>query len=115
MVIEQGDIFWVESAPSYGSEPSFRRPYVIIQNDMFNSSPINTVVGCGLTSNLKRAQAPGNVLLQPGEANLPKASVVNITQIAAIDKQRLVEKIGKLSDKRVDQIVAGVHLLIEPS
>jgi mRNA interferase MazF len=114
MVIEQGDIFWVEPMQSYGSEPSFRRPYVVVQNNMFNFSPLNTVVACALTSNLKRAQAPGNVLLRQGEANLPQASVVNITQIATIDKQRLVEKIGTLPEKRVQQIITGVQLLMEP-
>lgn len=114
MVIEQGDIFWVEPLPSYGLEPSFRRPYVVVQNNMFNFSPINTVVVCGLTSNLKRATAPGNVLLQQGEANLPRVSVVNITQISTIDKQRFIEKIGTLSERRVRQIIAGVQILMEP-
>lgn len=114
MVITQGDIFWVETLQSYGSAPSFRRPYVVVQNNMFNASIINTVVVCALTSNLKRAKAPGNVLLNQGEANLPQASVVNITQLATMDKERLAEKLGTLSERRVQQIIAGIQLLMEP-
>jgi mRNA interferase MazF len=114
MNIEQGDIFWAEQMEAYGSEPNFRRPYVIVQNNMFNYTRINTVVVCAITSNLKRAKSPGNVLLQQGEGNLPYASVVNITQIATMDRARFVEKIGTLSAHRIQQIIAGIHLLIEP-
>jgi len=67
-----------------------------------------------ITSNLKRASVPGNVLLSKGEANLPKRSVVNVSQIFAVDKADLVEKIGALSPKRVRQILDGVRLLTEP-
>ena len=72
------------------------------------------MVVCVITSNLKRAEAPGNVLLQAGEANLPKPSVVNISQIFTVDKQNLDEKIGTLSSMRVQEILAGINLLLEP-
>jgi mRNA interferase MazF len=87
---------------------------VVIQNNLFNRSRINTVVVCAITSNLKRASAPGNVLLRKGEANLPKRSVVNVSQIFTVDKADLVEKIGTLSPERVRQILDGVRLLTEP-
>jgi len=72
MVINQGDIFWIEFMEPSGSEPGYRHPHVVIQNNLFNRSRINTVVVCTLTSNLKRSKAPGNVTLSKGEANLPK-------------------------------------------
>ncbi|MCD4739064.1 MAG: type II toxin-antitoxin system PemK/MazF family toxin [Anaerolineae bacterium] len=81
---------------------------------MFNRSRLNTVVVCALTSNLKRAEVPGNVLLVKGEANLPKQSVVNVTQIFTVDKRDLVEWIGRLSRRRVRQILDGMLLLMEP-
>jgi mRNA interferase MazF len=114
MVINQGDIFWIELDEPSGSEPGYRHPHVVIQNNVFNHSRISTVVVCALTSNLKRAKAPGNVLLNPGEANLPKQSVVNISQIFTVDKTQLGEKIGTLSPQRVREILHGIRLLTEP-
>ncbi len=73
-MINQGDIFWVELDEPTGSSPGYRHPHVVIQNNVFNRSRINTVVVCALTSNLQRAAAPGNVLLEPGEADLSKQS-----------------------------------------
>ncbi|MDZ7666994.1 MAG: type II toxin-antitoxin system PemK/MazF family toxin [Desulfotignum sp.] len=97
MVIDQGDIFWIDFSPPDGSEPGFRHPHLVIQNNLFNRSRINTVVVCTLTSNMKRAGAPGNIVLSKGEANLPKKSVVNITQIFTVNKSDLSEKIGTVS------------------
>lgn len=114
MDIKQGDIYWVNLGIPEGSEPGYRHPHVVVQNNVFNASKINTVVVCALTSNLKRAKAPGNVLLRKGEGNLKKDSVVNISQIITVDKSDLVEKIGSLSSSRVKQIIEGVKLLIEP-
>lgn len=114
MVIKQGDVFWVDLDDPSGSEPGYRHPHVVIQNNLFNRSRINTVVVCALTSNLKRAQAPGNVLLTPREAKLPKQSVVNVSQIFTVDKTQLSEKIGSLSVQRVREILNGLRLLTEP-
>jgi len=97
-----------------GSEPGFRHPHVVVQNDVFNASRINTVVVCALTSNLKRAQAPGNLTLLKREANLPKKSVVNISQLLTVDKKDLTEKIGSLSSERTQEIINGIKLLIDP-
>ncbi len=114
MVINQGDVFWIEFDEPSGSEPGYRHPHVVIQNNLFNRSRINTVVVCTLTSNLKRAKAPGNVILNKGEANLPKKSVVNIAQIFTVNKSDLSEKIGTLSKIRISSILQGIRLLSEP-
>ena len=114
MVIRQGDVFWVDLGAPSGSGPGYRHPHVVIQNNVFNRSRINTVIVCVLTTNLRRATAPGNVLLEQGEANLPKASVVNISQIFTVDKRDLDEYIGTLSRSRINQILDGIRLLTEP-
>jgi len=114
MDIKQGDIYWVDLGIPEGSEPGYKHPYVVIQNNVFNASKINTVVVCALTTNLKRANAPGNILLKKGEGNLKKDSVVNISQIITADKSDLIEKIGSLSSSKVKQIIEGVKLLIGP-
>lgn len=113
-MINQGDVFWIDLSESIGSEPGYRRPHVVIQNNQFNHSQINTVVVCALTSNLRRAKAPGNVLLESEEANLFEQSVVNISQVFTVDKAQLEEKIGTLSAERVRQILDGLRLLTEP-
>ena len=114
MVISQGDVFWIDLGPPSGSAPGYRHSHVIIQNNLYNQSKINTVVACALTSNLQRAKVPGNVLLSKGEANLKMASVVNVSQIVTVDKTNLIEKIGALSQSRIKQVVEGIKLLIEP-
>ena len=114
MVIRQGDLYWVDLGAPQGAEPGYRRPVVVVQNNLFNQSRIRTVVVCAVTSNLKRAAAPGNVLLKAGEGGLPKDSVVNVSQIFTLDKGDLEEYIGTLSPRRVRQILAGIRLVLEP-
>ena len=114
MVIAQGDVFWLDTGPPRGSGPGFRRPHVVVQNDIFNASRIQTTVLCAVPSNLTRAKAPGNLLLRKGEANLPRPSVVNVSQVVTVDKSILREKIGTLSRQRVQEIVAGLRLVLEP-
>ena len=114
MTIRQGDIFWVDLVEPHGSEPGYRHPHVVVQNNVFNISKINTVVVCALTSNVKRAKAPGNVLLRKGEANLAKDSVVNITQMLTVNKTDLQEKIGSVQASKTRQIIEGIKLLLEP-
>ncbi len=86
MDIHQGDIFRIDLDEPKGSEPGYRRPFLVIQNNLFNKSKINTVVVCALTTNLQRAKAPGNVLLEASEGGLPHASVINVSQIATVVK-----------------------------
>jgi mRNA interferase MazF len=114
MVINQGDAYWVEVDKPTGSEPGYTHPHVVIQNNLYNQSKIRTVIVCVLTSNLKYADVPGNVLLEKGEANLPKTSVVNVSQIFTVDKTQLGEYIGTLSSKRINQILDGISLFLEP-
>lgn len=113
MTIRQGDVYWIELDEPRGSEPGYRHPHVVVQNNLFNASKIGTVVVCALTSNLKRGEAPGNVLLKKGEANLKKDSAVNITQLVTVNKTDLIEQIGALSPTRIRQIIDGIKLLIE--
>lgn len=114
MGIRQGDIFWIDLGIPEGSGPGYRHPHVVIQNNVFNKSRIYTVVVCAISSNLKLAGAPGNVLLKKGEAGLKKDSVINISQMITVDKSDLADKIGSLPPSRIKQIIAGVKLLIEP-
>lgn len=113
-MIRQGDVYWVDLGDPIGSSPGYRHPHVVVQNNLFNQSRINTVVVCALTSNLKRAGVPGNVLLDKKEANLKKESVVLVSQIFTVDKSQLVEYIGKLSSRRITQILDGLDLILQP-
>ena len=114
MVINQGDIFWVDLDQPSGSEPGYSHPFVVIQNNIFNKSRIGTVIVCAITSNLKRAKSPGNILLISGQADLPKQSVINISQVYTVDKKDLSEKIGTLSPQRVQEMLDGMDLILKP-
>jgi mRNA interferase MazF len=114
MVINQGDIYWIDLEEPRGSEPGYRHPHLVVQNNLFNRSQIRTVLVCPLTSNLKRANAPGNVLLNKQETNLPKQSVVNVSQVFTVHKSQLGEYIGTVSSRRVRQVLEGIKLVIEP-
>ena len=113
MVVKQGDIYWINLPEPKQSEPGFRRPCVVVQNDTFNSSAIQTTIICILTTNLRLAKAPGNVSLAKGDGNLPKPSVVNISQILTVNKTDLLpqEKIGQLPKQKVALILSGLKLI----
>jgi len=113
-VISQGEVHWVDFGAPRGSEPGFRRPCVIVQNDAFNASKISTVVVVVITSNLRLAQAFGNTLLRKGEAGLTRRSVVNTSQIATVDRTMLAGRIGKLSQRRLSEVLAGIYTLLNP-
>jgi mRNA interferase MazF len=85
-----------------------------MQNDAFNESRMNTVVVCALTSNLRRARVPGNVLLDEEEAELAERSVINVSQLFTVDKEALLDKIGTLSPERVQQVFEGIYQLLKP-
>jgi mRNA interferase MazF len=116
MVISQGDVFWL-TLGGVGSEPRGRRPVVVVQHDRYNRSAISTTVVAAVTSNLRLAAMPGNVRLSKGEGGLPRASVVNVTQLATLDKSRLTEHSGKLVIRRIENILDGLGLVfgIEPN
>lgn len=111
MVVNQGDIYWAPLKEPSGSEPGYTHPQVVIQDNVVNHSRINTVVVCALTTNSKRANAPGNVLLDVGEANLPKQSIVVVSQVSTVDITELGEYIGSLTPQRINQILAGMRFL----
>ncbi|MCX6056074.1 MAG: type II toxin-antitoxin system PemK/MazF family toxin [Chloroflexi bacterium] len=114
MEIKQGDVYWVELEAPLDSEPGYRRPCIVIQNNVFNQSSIKTVVVCMLTSNLDRANLPGNVLLETRQGGVKKTSVVNITQIFTMDKNDLDEYIGSITQQKMKQIISGINLLLQP-
>lgn len=109
--INRGDIFWVPADPERGSVPGSPHPHVVVQDDVFNHSRIGTVVVCALSSNTKRISEPGNILLDLNEGNLERRSVVIVSQVSSIYKFRLGERIGSLSDSRVDQIIDGLRFV----
>jgi len=109
MKIHRGDVFWLEDPAGVSRDPPLRHPHVVVQDDVFNQSRITTVIVCALTSNLHKASEPGNVLLDVGEANLTRQSVVVVSQISSVDKSRLRDLIGSLSEARVVQILDGLR------
>ena len=111
MQINKGDIYWVALETADGAEPGIPHPHVVIQEDILNHSRVDSVVVCALSTNLKRVSAPGNVLLEAGEANLPRQSVVIVSQVSAVKKACLGDYIGTLSKLRVEQILAGMRFL----
>ena len=90
-----------------------RRPGLVIQNDRLNDSQLNTVIVLSITSNLKFGELPGNVVLRKGEANMPKKSVINVTQIKTVDKNSLRERIGSLSKDRIAEVYDGIRLIMD--
>jgi mRNA interferase MazF len=115
MVIRKGSIYWVDFSPGKGSEPTGRRPGLVVQNDILNDSNLNTVIMLAITSTMKFGELPGNVALRKGEANIPKKCVINATQIKSVDKQSIREKIGTLSKKRMDEVHKGLKLVMNLS
>jgi mRNA interferase MazF len=111
-VIVQGAVYWLHFGRRRGSEPAYRRPAVVVQHDRFNRSAIGTTVVAAITSNLRLGAMPGNVRLREGEANLPKACVVNVSQLRTVDRDRLSERLGTLAPARVREIVLGLALVL---
>jgi mRNA interferase MazF len=114
MVIQQGDVVWVRFPPSRGSAPAGRRPAIVLQHDRFNRTRLNTVIVAAITSNLRYGGLPGNVRLPKGEGGLPRPSVVNVTQIATVDRADIDSVAGRISRRRLTEVWDGVRLVIEP-
>jgi mRNA interferase MazF len=111
-VVAQGDICWAELPEPAGSEPGYRRPVVVIQADAFNRSSIQTVVCVPLTSVLKWAASPGNVELGQRDTGLPRRSVANVSQVVTLDRTVLGPPTGHLPTRKLELVLAGVHLVI---
>jgi mRNA interferase MazF len=111
----QGEIYWIHPGDPTGAYAGFRQPHVILQNNIFNHSHLETVICCALSTNLKRADIPGNVLLEPGEGGLLHQSVVVVSSLCSVEKSNLGEYIGSLAPERLAHILEGVCLLLEPT
>lgn len=111
-MIAQGEVWWADLDAPTGSEPGFRRPVVVVQSDAFNRSRISTVICIAVTSNLKWADAPGNVLLESRVTGLDRSSVANVSQIVTIDRSTLSERIGRLTPAKLQLILDGIDLVL---
>ena len=112
-MISQGEIWWADIQDPLGSGPGFRRPVIVVQGDPFNRSKIATVLCVPLTSNLKWADAPGNVLIEARLTGLLKDSVANVSLTVALDKSILTECVGKLSRAKINLILAGINIVLD--
>jgi mRNA interferase MazF len=112
VVIAQGEVWWADLPAPVGSEAGYRRPVVVVQGDAFNRSAIATVVAVPLTSTMRWADAPGNVRFDARSTGLPRASVANVSQIVALDRSILSERIGKLSRSKVELILSGIDIVL---
>jgi mRNA interferase MazF len=108
----RGDIWWADFGIPFGSEPGFRRPVLVMQSDAFNKSKINTIIVIPFTTNLVLENAPGNVLVEKEESDLSKDSIIVVSQLYAIDRQRLIERIGKISKTTLGDVEYGVKLVL---
>lgn len=109
---KRGEIWWAALGNPKGSEPGYKRPVLILQANEFNESRINTIIVVALTTNTALAMAPGNILVRPRESGLKKMSVINVSQMITINKDRLSEKVNMLSDSVMNQVESGVKLVL---
>ena len=112
MVIQRGEVWWADLGESRGSQPGYRRPVLVVQNDAFNRSRLQTTLVVSLTSNLRLVEAPGNVLVPAKASGLPKDSVANVTQLLTLDEDFLTERAGKVPPRLMAQVDAGLKLVL---
>jgi mRNA interferase MazF len=112
VVVSQGDIWWAKLPPPTGSGPGFQRPVIVIQGNPLNRSRVATVICVPLTSNLRWANAPGNVALSSRLTGLPKDSVANVSQVITLDKSLLIDRVGTLPKSRLELIFAGIDVVL---
>jgi len=110
--LAQGQVWWAELPASAGSAPGFRRPVLVVQGNAFNRSRIATVIIVSLTSNLRLADAPGNVLLSTRDSGLPKDSVANVSQLVTIDRVLLKDLVSQLTNRHLAQVLAGIDVVL---
>jgi len=110
--MRRGEVWWASLSEPRGSDPGYRRPLVIVQANEFNQSAIRTVIGAVITTNLRLARAPGNVLLTRRETGLPNDSVANISQLITVSKSFLTEKVGRIPPRKVRQLNDGLRLVL---
>jgi len=112
VTVSQGEVWWADLGEPRGSKPGFRRPVLVIQGDALNRSRIATAVCVALTSNVKWASAPGNVLLSESATGLPKESVANVSQIVTLDESELTVRVGKLPKAKLELVLSGVDVVL---
>jgi mRNA interferase MazF len=112
MELARGDVWWADLPDPQGSEPGYRRPLLIVQNDLFNRSRLRTVLAVVLTSNLRLVDAPGNVLVPARASGLPRDSVANVSQVITIDRNALTDRVGRLPGTIIDQVANGLRLAL---
>ncbi len=112
MVIERGEIWWADLGEPGGSEPGFRRPVLVVQNDAFNRSRLRTVIAVVLTSNIRLVDAPGNVLIPAAASGLPRDSVANVSQVITIDRDSLCERAGRIRGRTLGDVDSGLRLVL---
>jgi mRNA interferase MazF len=110
--MQRGDIYWVDLAQPRGSAPAERRPAVVVQADAYNASQISTVVVAAITSNTRLASMPGNVFVPATVGGLAQDSVINVTQLATVDRRYLEARIGRLPGRMLDDVNRGLRLLL---
>jgi len=108
----RGEIWWATLPAPSASEPGYRRPLLVVQSDDFNRSTISTVIAVVITSNLNLAEAPGNVLLSRKSTGLPKKSVANVSQLITVDKSFLSERAGRINPELLQEVEAGIRLVL---
>ena len=111
-MIAQGEVWWADLTDPAGSAPGFRRPVVVVQGDAFNASGLRTVVCVALTSNLRWADAPGNVMLPARATGLSKPSVANVSQLVTLDRSALTERAGRVSASSLELVLAGIDVVL---
>lgn len=113
MVIERGEIWWVDLGEPDGSEPGYRRPVLVVQSDAFNRSRLRTVIAVVLTTNLRLVEAPGNVLIPARVSGLPKDSVANVSQLLTLDRDFLIERAGRVRGQPMQDLENGLRLVLD--
>jgi mRNA interferase MazF len=108
----RGELWWVDYGIPYGSEPGYRRPVIILQNDFFNNSKINTTVVIPLSTNLLLADVPGNIFINKKDSKLQKDSVILLSQIGVIDKERVFDKISRINNEIMRKIETNILFIL---
>jgi mRNA interferase MazF len=110
--MRRGEIWWASLGEPQGSGPGFRRPVLIVQSNEFNESAIRTSICAAITSNMRLAEAPGNVRVTRRASGLPQESVVNVSRLLTLDKRMLTGKVGRLSAESLRDVDAGIMLVL---
>ena len=108
----RGELWWVDLGVPFGSESGYKRPVIILQNDFFNKSLIKTTIIIPLSTNMILADAPGNIVITKKESKLNKDSVIILSQVKAIDRVRLIEKISKIDRTIMEKIENNLMFIL---